>query len=68
MIPLPLRKQIYMEDGYMLSNVISLLVVLIMMFSLCYVSYKSQEHKYYMMSKGLEKKNRKNKKGNKNDK
>ena len=68
MIRLLSKKQIYTEDGYMLSNLISLLVVLIMMFSLCYVSYKSQEHKYYMMSKGLEKKNRKNKRGNKNDK
>jgi len=68
MILLPLRKQIYTEDGYMLSNLISLLIVLIMMFSLCYVSYKSKENNYYMMSKGLEKKNRKNKKDNKNDK
>ena len=68
MIPLPLRKQIYMEDGYMLSNLISLLIVLVMMFALCYVSYKSQEYKYYMNTKVLVEKNRKNKKGNKNDK
>ena len=61
-------KQIYTEGGYMLSNVISLLVILVMMFALCYVGYKSQEYKYYMMSKGLEKKNRKNKRGNENDK
>ena len=68
MIPLPLRKQIYTEDGYMLSNVISLLVVLVMMFALCYVGYKSQEYKYYMRDKVLVEKNRKNKRGNENDK
>ena len=68
MILLPLRKQIYTEGGYMLSNLISLLVVLIMMFALCYVSYKSQEYKYYMNTKVLVEKNRKNKRGNKNDK
>jgi len=61
-------KQIYTEDGYMLSNLISLLIVLVMMFALCYVSYKSQEYKYYMNTKVLVEKNRKNKKGNKNDK
>ena len=61
-------KQIYTEDGYMLSNLISLLVVLVMMFALCYVSYKSQEYKYYMRDKVLVEKNRKNKRGNKNDK
>jgi len=62
------KKQIYTEDGYMLSNLISLLIVLVMMFALCYVSYKSQEYKYYMNTKVLVEKNRKNKKGNKNDK
>ena len=61
-------KQIYTEDGYMLSNLISLLVVLVMMFALCYVSYKSQEYKYYMNTKVLVEKNRKNKRGNENDK
>ena len=61
-------KQIYTEDGYMLSNLISLLVVLVMMFALCYVSYKSQEYKYYMNTKVLVEKNRKNKRGKKNDK
>ena len=68
MILLPLRKQIYTEDGYMLSNLISLLIVLVMMFALCYVSYKSQEYKYYMNTKVLVEKNRKNKRGNENDK
>ena len=68
MILLPLRKQIYTEDGYMLSNLISLLVVLVMMFALCYVGYKSQEYKYYMNTKVLVEKNRKNKRGNENDK
>ena len=52
----------------MISNLISLLVILVMMFALCYVGYKSQEYKYYMRSEVLMKKNRKNKKGNKNDK
>jgi len=52
----------------MLSNLISLLVVLVMMFAVCYVSYKSNEYKYYMNSKGLTKKNRNNKRGKKNDK
>jgi len=61
-------KQIYTEDGYMLSNLISLLIVLVMMFALCYVSYKSQEYKYYMNTKVLVEKNRKNKRGKKNDK
>ena len=62
MIPLHLKKQIYMEGGYMLSNLISLLIVLVMMFALCYVSYKSQEYKYYMRDKVTMEKNRKNKK------
>jgi len=61
-------KQIYTEGGYMLSNVISLLVVMIMMFALCYVGYKSQEYKYYMRDKVLVEKNRKNKRGKENDK
>ena len=52
----------------MLSNLISLLVVLVMMFALCYVSYKSQEYKYYMRDKVLVEKNRKNKRGKENDK
>ena len=68
MILLPLRKQIYTEGGCMLSNLISLLVVLVMMFALCYVGYKSQEYKYYMNTKVLVEKNRKNKRGNENDK
>jgi len=46
----------------MLSNLISLLIVLVMMFALCYVSYKSQEYKYYMRDKVTMEKNRKNKK------
>ena len=57
-----------MEGGYMLSNLISSLIVLVMMFALCYVGYKSQEYKYNMRNEVLEKKNRKNKRGNKNDK
>ena len=52
----------------MLSNLISLLIVLVMVFGLCYVSYKSQEYKYYMRDKVVMEKNRKNKRGNKNDK
>ena len=62
MIPLHLKKQICMEVGCMLSNLISLLIVLVMMFALCYVSYKSQEYKYYMRDKVTMEKNRKNKK------
>ena len=57
-----------MEDGYMLSNLISSLIVLVMIFALCYVSYKSQEYKYYMRDKVVMEKNLKNKRGNKNDK
>ena len=68
MILLLLKKQIYMEGGYMLSNLISSLIVLVMMFALCYVGYKSQEYKYYMNTKVLVEKNRKNKRGNENDK
>ena len=62
------KKQIYTEDGCMLSNLISLLIVLVMVFGLCYVSYKSQEYKYYMRDKVVMEKNRKNKRGNENDK
>ena len=68
MTSLHLRKQIYTEDGYMLSNIISLLTVLVMMFALCYVGYKAQEYKYHKRSTELMKKNRENKRGNKNDK
>ena len=68
MIPLHLKKQICMEGGYMLSNLISSLIVLVMMFALCYVGYKSQEYKYYMRDKVVMEKNLKNKRGNKNDK
>ena len=52
----------------MLSNLISLLIVMVMIFALCYVGYKSQEYKYYMRDKVVMEKNRKNKRGNKNDK
>ena len=68
MILLLFKKQICMEGGYMLSNLISSLIVLVMMFALCYVGYKSQEYKYYMSDKVVMEKNRKNKRGNKNDK
>ena len=61
-------KQIYTEGGYMLSNLISLSIVLVMIFALCYVGYKSHEYKYYMSTKVVMEKNRKNKKDNKNDK
>ena len=57
-----------MEGGCMLSNVISSLIVIIMMFALCYVGYKSQEYKYYMRDKVVMEKNRKNKRGKENDK
>ena len=62
MIRLHLNKQIYTEDGYMLSNIISLLTVLVMMFALCYIGYKTNEYKYYMRDKVVMEKNRKNKK------
>ena len=62
MIRLHLNKQIYTEGGYMLGNLISLLIVLVMMFALCYIGYKTNEYKYYMSTKVLVEKNRKNKK------
>ena len=68
MILLLFKKQICMEDGCMLSNLISLLIVIIMMFALCYIGYKTNEYKYYMRDKVVMEKNRKNKRGNKNDK
>ena len=68
MILLLFKKQICTEDGCMLSNLISLLIVMVMIFALCYIGYKSQEYKYYMSDKVVMEKNRKNKRGNKNDK
>ena len=46
MIRLHLKKQICMEGGYMLGNIILLVILLVMMFALCYVGYKTNEYKY----------------------
>ena len=45
MTRLHLKKQICMEGGYMLGEIISLVILLVMMFSLCYVGYKVQQYK-----------------------
>ena len=39
-------KQIYTGVGYMLGNIILLVILLVMMFALCYVGYKTNEYKY----------------------
>ena len=46
MTSLLFKKQIYTEDGYMLGNIILLIILLVMMFSLCYVGYKTNEYRY----------------------
>ena len=45
------KKQIYMEGGYMLGDIILLVILLVTMFSLCYVGYKTQEYKYHKRAK-----------------
>ena len=51
-----------MEGGYMLGDIILLVILLVMMFSLCYVGYKTQQYKYHKrakrwMKENLERKN-----------
>ena len=51
-----------MEGGYMLGNIISLVILLVMMFALCYMGFKRNEYKYHMrgkkwMKENLERKN-----------
>ena len=45
------KKQICMEVGCMLDNIILLVILLVMMFSLCYVGYRVQQHKYNKRAK-----------------
>jgi preprotein translocase subunit YajC len=62
MMRLPLKKQICMEGGYMLSEIISLIIILVMMFSLCYVGYRVQQYKYHKRAKQWMREYRKNNK------
>ena len=49
-----------MEGGYMLGNIILLMILLVTMFSLCYVGYRVQQYKYHKRAKQWMREYRKN--------
>ena len=60
MTSLLFKKQICMEGGYMLGNIILLMILLVTMFSLCYVGYRVQQYKYHKRAKQWMREYRKN--------